>query len=166
MRRDKIYLVGFAASGKSTVARRLASRLGWRAFDIDDLVEQRESRSISEIFSEYGEPYYRAVEREILRGLLMPRQAVVATGSGTFADGICRALIAGDGLSVWLDAPIDVLIGRLPAGRPRPLGDDRRELERVYQLRGAAYRLADLRLDAGAGSADELVERVLDWIGY
>jgi len=166
MRRDKIYLVGFVASGKSTVARKLASRLGWRWFDVDDLIEQRERRSIGEIFSAHGEPRFRAAEREVVRGLLAIRHAVVATGSGTFADPVSRALIADDGLSAWLDAPLDLLLGRLPPGRSRPLGDDRNELMRAFEIRREAYRLADLRLDVGSASIDEVVERLLDWLGY
>jgi hypothetical protein len=63
---DKIYLVGFMAAGKSTVARALAARLGWRAEDIDDLIEKRERMTVAEIFARQGEPYFRRVEREIL----------------------------------------------------------------------------------------------------
>jgi len=166
MKRDKIYLVGFAASGKSTVARRLASRLGWRAFDVDELIQQREGRDIATLFAEFGEPYFRSAEREVVGGLLEPRHAVVATGSGTFVDPVSRARIAADGLVVWLDARFETLLARLPGGRSRPLGDDRAALERVYEARSRVYRLADFRLDADLSSPDEVVERLLDRLGY
>jgi len=166
MKRDKIYLVGFAASGKSTVATRLASRLGWQVFDIDDLIQQSEGRSLPEIFADLGEPAFRNAEREIVGGLLAVRHAVVATGSGTFVDPVSRARISADGLVVWLDADFETLVSRLPAGRPRPLGDDRQALERAYEARGRVYRLADLRLDAGSAGADEVIERLLDWLGF
>jgi len=68
---DKIYLVGFMAAGKTTVARALAERLGWRAEDIDELIEARERRTVAEIFARNGEPYFRALERDILK-LLLP----------------------------------------------------------------------------------------------
>jgi shikimate kinase len=102
---DKIYLVGFMASGKSTVARALATRLGWRAEDIDELIEQRDRRTIPEIFAQQGEPYFRAVEREILQVMQPLRHVVVATGGGTFMDPDNRVLINFDGVSVWLDVP-------------------------------------------------------------
>ncbi len=80
MTHDKIYLVGFMAAGKTTVAQALAKRLGWRAEDIDSLIEARERRPVSEIFARAGEPYFRAVEREIVKVLLPMRHVVVATG--------------------------------------------------------------------------------------
>jgi len=79
---DKIYLVGFMAAGKTTVAHALASRLGWRVEDVDALIEARERRPVSEIFARAGEPYFRAVEREILKVLLPIRHVVIATGGG------------------------------------------------------------------------------------
>src|SRR5213076_1893038 len=100
---DKIYLVGFMTAGKTTVARALGARLGWRAEDVDELIEARERKPIAEIFSRHGEPYFRNVEREILRLLLPIRHAVVATGGGTFMDPENRLTINRDGLSIWLD---------------------------------------------------------------
>jgi shikimate kinase len=90
---DKIYLVGFMAAGKTTVARALAERLGWRAEDIDELIEARERRTVADIFARNGEPYFRGLEREILRLLLPMRHVVVATGGGTFMDPDNRAAI-------------------------------------------------------------------------
>ena len=83
---DKIYLVGFMASGKSTIARALAQRLQWQSEDIDELIERRERRTIAEIFAQQGEPYFRSAERDILQVLQPLRQVVVATGGGTFTD--------------------------------------------------------------------------------
>src|SRR5436190_2334802 len=86
MKADKIYLVGFMAAGKTTLARALAKRLDWRAVDIDELIEAREHDSVSGIFARHGEAYFRAVERAVLAEQLAPRHLVVATGGGTFAD--------------------------------------------------------------------------------
>src|SRR5947209_660656 len=112
---DKVYLVGFMGAGKTTVGRALAKRLGWRAVDIDELIEERERLAVSEIFARRGEAYFRAVERAVLLEHLAPRHLVVATGGGTFADLQNRAAINRDGVSVWLDVPIDRLIGRVPS---------------------------------------------------
>ena len=107
MTADKIYLVGFMAAGKTTVARALAERLGWRAEDIDELIEARERRTVAEIFARHGEPYFRALERDILKLLLPLRHVVVATGGGTFMDPENRTAINMDGVSVWLDVPLE-----------------------------------------------------------
>jgi shikimate kinase len=163
---DKIYIVGFLAAGKTTVARLLGRRLGWPVEDIDDLIETRERRSIAEIFSASGEPYFRAVEREVVRSLLVPRNIVVATGGGTFVDPESRGLIGQDGLSIWLDVPLDEIVARVPADGRRPLATDRAQMERLYAARRPAYQRAHLRLDASRAPAGELVERILDWLGF
>jgi shikimate kinase len=159
---DKIYLVGFMAAGKTTVARTLARRLDWRALDIDELIEKREQLAVSEIFARRGEPYFRAAERDVLAGQLAARNVVVATGGGTFADPQNRAIINRDGVSVWLDVPLDQAIARLPADGRRPLAADRAEFERLYQLRRVAYQQSHIRMDAGRASVEALVEELLD----
>jgi shikimate kinase len=163
---DKIYLVGFMAAGKTTLARALAKRLDWRDIDIDELVEQRERLTVSEIFARHGEPYFRAVERAVLTDHLLARHLVVATGGGTFADGENRAAINRDGVSVWLDVPLDRLVSRVPADGRRPLAADRAGFERLYHQRRAAYEQAHVRLDADRAGVEALVEQLLDWLEH
>ena len=164
MKSDKVYLVGFMGAGKTSIGRALARRLDWRSIDIDDVIEQRERMPVSEIFSRHGEPYFRAAERDALADQLAVRHAVVATGGGTFVDAANRSVINRDGVSVWLDAPIDRLIARIPADGRRPLAADRVALERLYQARCAAYEQAHMRLDAGRAGVDALVEQLVDWL--
>lgn len=166
MKADKIYLVGFMAAGKSTVARALARRLDWEMMDIDEVVEQRERLKVAEIFAKHGEPYFRALERQAVLDHLPRRHMIVATGGGTFADGQNRAAINGDGVSVWLDVPLDRLIDRVPAGGRRPLAADRAGFERLYYQRRAAYEQAHVRLDAGRATVDALVEQLVDWLEH
>jgi shikimate kinase len=158
---DKIYLVGFMASGKSTVARHLATRLGWRAEDIDDLIEARERLSVAQIFARHGEPHFRAAEREILRLLLPLRRVVVATGGGTFVDPDNRAAINQDGVSVWIDIPLVDLIPRIPLDGRRPLAADRAQLERLYAMRVEGYRFAHLRIGASRLPSAIVADRIL-----
>lgn len=164
MKADKIYLVGFMGAGKSTVARRLARRLDWRFVDVDECVEQRERQTVAEIFARRGEAYFRTAERAALAELTSLRHAVVATGGGTFVDPQNRSAIARDGVSVWLDVPLDRLIARIPADGRRPLAADRAEFERLYTARRPAYEQADLRIDASRGSVDAVVEQLVDWL--
>jgi shikimate kinase len=161
---DKIYLVGFMAAGKSTVARALAHRLHWRAEDIDDLIEKRERVTVAEIFARHGEPYFRKAEREMLQLLQPIRHVVVATGGGTFADPDNRAFINLDGVSVWIDVPLPDLIARIPLDGRRPLAADRAQFERLYHARTESYRLAHVRIAAGRVSPQMIVDRILEAI--
>jgi shikimate kinase len=159
---EKVYLVGFMAAGKTTVARALARRLDWRAIDIDEIVEQRERMLVADIFARHGEAYFRIAEREALMHQLGVPHLVVATGGGTFADPQNRSLINADGLSVWLDIPLERALARVPAGGRRPLAADREAFERLYHLRRAAYQQAHIRIDAGREGIDALVEQLMD----
>jgi shikimate kinase len=152
-------------AGKSTTARSLARRLGWRVEDVDELIEARERRTVADIFTERGEAYFRAAEREVVRQLAGPRETVVATGGGTFVDPDNRALIRADGAAIWLDVPFDVVLQRAPRDGRRPLAADRRQFEILYLARRAAYQQAHARFDASVPT-EELVERILDWLGY
>jgi shikimate kinase len=164
VRADKIYLVGFMAAGKTTVARALGKRLDWEVVDIDEAIEKRERMPVADIFARHGEGYFRSVERAVLHAQLAPRHQVVATGGGTFVDPANRAAITADGVAFWLDVPLDRVIARVPSDGRRPLAADRAEFERLYHQRAAAYQEAHVRLDAGRLSVDALVEQILDWL--
>jgi shikimate kinase len=159
---DKIYLVGFMAAGKTTLAQGLARRLGWRAEDVDLMIEARERRTIADIFARDGEPYFRSIERQVIYSLLPLRHAIVATGGGTFIDPEIRAAINADGVSVWIDAPFDVLLDRIPADGRRPLASDRVQMAMLYETRRLAYEQAHIRLDAARARSEELVEQLLE----
>jgi shikimate kinase len=162
---DKVYLVGFMGAGKTTVARALAKRLDWQVEDIDDRVEKRERRDIPTIFRQEGEPYFRAAEQHELIALLPTRGMVVATGGGTIVDPVTRELMLRDGAVIWLDAPFATILERVPLDGRRPLAADRIEMERLYNQRLMAYGHAHLRLDAGKGSVEDLVDQIAEWLG-
>ncbi len=162
MTADKIYLVGFMAAGKTTVARALADRLGWRAEDIDELIEARERRTVAEIFAKSGEPYFRSLERDILKLLLPLRHVVVATGGGTFMDPENRTAINMDGVSVWLDVPLEDLVARLPPDGRRPLAADRAQMERLFAVRQVAYASAQFRVDARGARPEAVADRIIE----
>ncbi len=152
------------AAGKTTMAQALSRRLGWRAEDVDLLIEARERRAVADIFAREGEPYFRSVERQVLYSLLPHRHIVIATGGGTFIDQENRAAINADGLSVWIDVPFDQLLGRIPADGRRPLAADRVQMAILYETRRLAYQHAHIRLDASAARSEELVEQLLEQV--
>jgi shikimate kinase len=159
---DKIYLVGFMGAGKTTVARGLARRLDWRAVDIDELIERRERESVADLFAKRGEAYFRAVERAVLLEQVGPRHLVVATGGGTFVDPQNRAAINADGLSVWIDVPLERLIARVPADGRRPLAADRAQMERLFAVRQVAYASAQFRVDARGAHPEAVADRIIE----
>jgi len=162
---DKLYLVGFMGAGKTTVARALGRRLGWRVEDIDERIEARERKTVAAVFAQNGEPYFRQQERQVLSELLPDRHVIVATGGGTFAEPDNRALMLADGRVVWLDVPLPRIMERVPADGRRPLAADRAQMELLYTRRRLAYAEAHLRVD-GTRPVPEVVEQLLEWIGY
>jgi shikimate kinase len=160
-----MYLVGFMAAGKTSLAREVGRRLGWRVEDIDDRIEARERRSVAEIFAAEGESYFRAVERAVVQELLVLRYTVVATGGGTFVEADSRTLMKGDGAVFWIDVPLSQLIVRLPLDGSRPLAASRAQLDSLYDARRLAYAQAHVRLDGARASTGELADQVVEWLG-
>jgi len=152
-------------AGKSSAARALSRRIGWRAEDIDERIERREGQRVSEIFAQRGEPYFREVERAVLRELLPERQVIVATGGGTFVEPDNRAIMLADGAVAWLDVPLARVLDRVPPDGRRPLAADRAQMQLLYERRQLAYSQAHVRIDASR-PLPEVVERLLEWIGY
>jgi shikimate kinase len=147
-----VFLVGFMASGKTTVGQELAQRLGWDFVDLDARIESRERRSIPEIFREKGEPGFRQAETAALLALTasLESNTVVALGGGAFAQENNRKLLR-PWPSVFLEAPVEELWRRsLAVGEERPLGKDRRQFERLYAERLPFYRQATVTVE-GSG---------------
>lgn len=144
----KIYLVGFMGSGKTTVGRALAARIGAPFFDLDELIESSEQKSVKEIFAAHGESYFRKRERDLLRSTRHLDAAVVATGGGTFTFDDNIQFIKSEGLSVYLSASYALLRARV-AGKAevRPLFKDDLSTHELYANRTRYYRMADLTIE-------------------
>lgn len=144
-----IVLVGMMGSGKSSVGRRLATRLGLPFYDADDEIEAAAGLKIAEIFERYGEPYFRDGERRVIQRLMDAGPCILATGGGAFAQEETRQRILDKGLAIWLDVPVPILVERTARRGHRPLlnqGSPREILERLLAERQPAYAQAHLRV--------------------
>ena len=156
-----IYLVGFMGSGKTTVGRLLARRLGWRFLDVDDAIEAAQGTTISAIFDTQGEAEFRRIEAEAIRAAVGEVAAVVALGGGAFTQPANRALIAGRGVSVWLDCPLELARARVLRATHRPLARDPLRFAQLYDARRESYALADARVAIESDAPEAAVEAIL-----
>ncbi|HYC04001.1 MAG TPA: shikimate kinase [Azospirillaceae bacterium] len=160
-----IVLIGLMGAGKTSIGKRLASRLHLPFVDADQEIEQAAGCSINEIFDRYGEAAFRDGERRVIARLLEQPVQVLSTGGGAFMDPATRALIRDRGLSIWLKAPLDLLVQRTARRDNRPLlkqGDPREILQNLIDVRYPVYAEADLTVDSDDRPAEETVERVID----
>src|SRR5947208_16740108 len=116
-----VVLVGLMGVGKSTVGRRLARRLGLPFIDSDSEIEETVGLPWGELFERYGEADYRDGERRLVARLIDGEVRVIATGGGVFVDPATRELLNARAITVWLDAPVDVLAERTARRDTRPL---------------------------------------------
>ena len=170
---DNLVLVGFSCSGKTTIGRILARRLGLRFVDTDRLVEQATERSIPEIFRTEGEAAFRALEREVVARICAEQFQVISTGGGAFVDHRNRDLLRQGNLVIHLRVRPGTVVQRLRSskgGRPRPLLEAPDPLRRVTELMAArrhAYGLAHVGIDVDERSAHRIAgEIVRHWFGW
>jgi len=160
-----IYLLGFMATGKSTVGRHLAHRLGWSFFDLDDEIEAAEKTTIAHIFDTRGEAEFRRIESEMLaqhvRSIERGRADVVALGGGAFLSPANRDLAAGNGVSVWLDCDFDRIARRVAQATHRPLARDPEKLAALFDERRDIYRLADVHIPIETDDAEAVADAIL-----
>jgi shikimate kinase len=162
--RAPIFLVGFMASGKSEVGRRLARRLELPFYDLDAEVEAAAGATIAEQFARDGETAFREREAAALERACAACAGggVIATGGGLYANAAHRARIQrAGGIAVWLDAPLEELERRFVRDGSRPRWGTRDEVARLFAERASAYAGADLRVDAATGDADAVAARIV-----
>ncbi len=160
-----IYLLGFMGSGKSTVGRLLADRIGWPFFDLDEEIEARERTAIADIFAARGEAEFRRIEAAALArhvsAVETGRPAVMALGGGAFVSPANRDLLLQNGVTIWLDCPFPIVEQRVRQATHRPLARDPEQFAALYQARRDVYRLAEIHVTVEGDDPSLAVEQIL-----
>jgi shikimate kinase len=153
-----IVLVGMMGAGKSSIGRRLASRLGIPFIDADTEIVSAAGMTIPEIFEKHGEPYFRAGEARVIARLLDNGPQVLATGGGSVMDPQTRALIGQKGISIWLKADIDVLLKRTKRRNDRPLVE---KIKDLLPVREPIYAQADIIIQSRDEPHDTIIDEIM-----
>ena len=146
MKKKNIVLCGFMGSGKSTIGNLLSKKMGMAFIDLDIYIEKKEKKSVSQIFEDSGEEYFRQLEREAVKELAYKKSVVLATGGGTltFQQNV-DTLRNADNKIVLLDLPVEVVEQRLKGDTKRPLlnrPDKQKVMRELYEKRLPLYRSA------------------------
>jgi shikimate kinase len=163
-----VALVGMMGAGKTSIGKRLATRLEASFADVDHEIEAAAGMTVAEIFAKYGEPEFRRLERCVIARLLGTKPHVLATGGGAYMDETTRAAMRASAFSIWLKAPIDVLLARVrkrqehDQARPLLNNDDiRGTLERLSVVREPVYATADMVLESGDEPHAVLLDKIV-----
>lgn len=161
---NKLILIGFMGTGKSSVSRLLADKLGWPRIDSDEEIERSESRKIPDIFASAGEDGFRVIETNVLNKLLAASEpAVIATGGGAVLREENRNMMLENGFVAALHASPEQIIARVSADTSRPLlqGDLHTRVHTLLEQRKGIYDFAHLSVDTTELTVDEVVDQIL-----
>lgn len=164
--KQSVVLVGLMGAGKSSIGSALAKRLNIEFVDSDIVIEGKERRTITDIFANSGEKYFRDMERETLINLAQEKDVmVIGTGGGAFINDETRQIIKQKTISIFLKADLEVLIKRVGNGAGRPLFKDKTPkevLEKLIEARYSLYHEADLAVQTKDEVIQETLHRVIE----
>ena len=175
---DRIFLCGFMGAGKSTIGRKLAEKLALTFLDLDDYITHKAGKSIPEIFEEGGEQSFRKAERRCILEIIRTYEGIVALGGGSLQNQHMVDHIKLNGLLVFIETPISVILERINKDTNRPLllneeGEVKekemleKELSALYDKRLPLYRQAELTVtDDGNTNIETLVDNLINKIKY
>ena len=158
-----IYLVGFMGTGKTAVGKELAKKKKWQFVDLDDLIELRERRLIPDIFAQNGEPYFRRVEKKVLKEVSRENKFVVSCGGGIVIDKENIGTMKETGIIICLSAVPEEISKRTSGCGNRPLlnvKDQKKQIELLLKLRAPYYAQADKTIDTSKISIEEVVDKI------
>jgi shikimate kinase len=169
-RNERLFLVGYRGTGKSTVAGLVGRRLGWQAVDADSILEALAGKTIREIFAEEGEAGFRSREELVLKDLCRRPRHVIATGGGVVLAAGNRSTMRHAGKVIWLRADVETIWQRLQADattaerRPPLTVGGLQEVVQLLQVREPLYReCADWTVDTADHTPEEVAELILNW---
>ncbi|MDD5156192.1 MAG: shikimate kinase [Candidatus Omnitrophica bacterium] len=161
---NNIYLVGFMATGKTHVGKELARKKKWHFMDLDDLIELRQARKISDIFAKDGEACFRRIENKALKEVAGQKKFVVACGGGIVINPENIKIMKETGMVICLSASPEVILKRSSSSNARPLlnvTDPERQIELLLKLRAPYYARADKSIDTSRLSVKEVVDKII-----
>lgn len=166
-KRGNLYLVGFMGTGKTSVGKELAAAKGLHFVDLDELIELKEKRSIPDIFVKEGEPYFRKVEKVVLKEVAGQRGFVVGCGGGVVIDPENIKIMKDSGVVICLTATPEVILKRTAGYVHRPLlnvGNRKKQVELLLKLRAPYYARADKCIDTSKISVKAVAAKIAKMI--
>ena len=159
-----LVLTGMMGVGKTTIGRYLAKKLSYSFIDVDELIETIEGSSISLIFKNKSENYFRKLENEITLIELKKKSSVIALGGGAFLNKNIRRMVKNSSVSFWLDVNIEELSRRLKSSKKRPLLNKKNlneTIQKIYIERKKTYNEADFRIKCNFQKPEDIVEKII-----
>ena len=159
-------LTGMMGVGKTTIGKRLAKKLNYAFVDIDKIIEKQEGESISSIFKNKGEDFFRKLETQQTLKELKKGKSVISLGGGAFLNSSIRQCSKKHSISFWLDVPIETLLKRLKKSKNRPmLGKEKTDvsIKKIYFIRKKFYNKADYRIKCKTLTLKQIVEKILNF---
>ena len=163
--KSKIILIGMMGSGKSTIAQKLAHRLGFSLFECDEIFEKKFKIKIKDYFKQFGEENFRKEEENILKDLIKKDNFIISTGGGVVLNKNNRNLIFNDEiLSIYLKSSVGAIFDRIKNNKNRPLlnvENPKKEIEKILNQREDLYKQAKLTIENENETIDEVVEKII-----
>ncbi len=164
-----IILIGLMGCGKTSIGKRLAPKLKLGFIDLDHKIEESAGMPISQIFSQYGEKYFRDLELKTLKESLTNKPIVISTGGGAFINDEIRSLIKEKALSIWIKADLETLLERVSRKNTRPLlehGDKKQILQDLMNKRYPIYQEADIIVETSRGAHEIVLKRIIEALNH
>ena len=159
-------LTGMMGVGKTTIGKRLAKKLNYTFVDVDKIIEKKEGESISSIFKNKGEDYFRKIEKQLTIIELEKKNSVISLGGGAFLNSSIRRNSKKYSISFWLDVPVEILIKRLKKSKNRPvLGKEKANdsIKKIYFKRKKFYNKANYRIKCKSLNLKQIIEKILNF---
>ena len=159
-----IVLIGMMGSGKTTIGKLLGEKLTLRSIDIDVIIEQNEKRTVSEIFQNEGEKYFRNIERETIKKNFTNKDLIISLGGGAFEDQLTQELLLKNSTVIYLKTSPNIILERIKNNPNRPLLRNQMTVEKIQSIilqRQKNYELANITILTDNKNTDKIVEEIL-----